>query len=111
GSAADDPLGVPEDALAHVRCGGDLAAHRHSVRHRERAQAALDLGSARDAGLGAWAWHLVLPWFTLALLYAGWYARLTRSQMLDVMRLDYVRTAWAKGLAPRDVIGRHVLRN
>ncbi len=70
-----------------------------------------DYATIADAGVGAWAWHLVLPWFTLALLYAGWYARLTRSQMLDVMRLDYVRTAWAKGLAPRAVIGRHVLRN
>jgi len=62
-------------------------------------------------GVGSWAHHLVLPWFTLALLYAGWYARLTRSQMLDVMRLDYVRTARAKGLPPGKVIGKHVLRN
>jgi len=62
-------------------------------------------------GLLDWAHHLVLPWVTLALLYAGWYARMTRAQMLDVMRTDYVRTARAKGLPPRDVVGKHVLRN
>jgi peptide/nickel transport system permease protein len=64
-----------------------------------------------DAGPVRWAWHLVLPWITLALLYAGWYARMTRTRMLDVLAQDYVRTARAKGLAPRAVVGRHVLRN
>lgn len=67
-----------------------------------------ELGQAGPAG---WAWHLVLPWITLALLYAGWYARMTRSRMLDVMGQDYVRTARAKGLSPSRVVGRHVLRN
>jgi peptide/nickel transport system permease protein len=62
-------------------------------------------------GPAGWAHHLVLPWFTLALLYAGWYARMTRAQMLEVMGTDYVRTARAKGLPPRAVIGKHVLRN
>jgi len=62
-------------------------------------------------GPTGWAHHLVLPWFTLALLYAGWYARMTRAQMLEVMGTDYVRTARAKGLPPRAVIGKHVLRN
>jgi peptide/nickel transport system permease protein len=72
------------------------------------------LGDYVDVGTGgvlAWAHHLVLPWITLALLYAGWYARMTRSQMLDVMRLDYVRTARAKGVPPAQVVTRHVLRN
>jgi peptide/nickel transport system permease protein len=72
------------------------------------------IGDYVEIGVGgpvAWAWHLALPWLTLALLYAGWYARMTRVQMLDVMRLDYVRTAWAKGLPPRLVVTRHVLRN
>jgi len=62
-------------------------------------------------GVADWAWHLVLPWLTLALLYAGWYARMTRVQMLDIMSLDYVRTARAKGLPPAQVVTRHVLRN
>jgi len=70
-----------------------------------------DYATMADAGPLGWAHHLVLPWMTLALLYAGWYARLTRSQMLDVMRMDYVRTAWAKGLPGRVVVGKHVLRN
>ena len=63
------------------------------------------------AGVSGWAHHLALPWVTLALLYAGWYARMTRAQMLDVARLDYVRTAYAKGLSRRAVVGRHILRN
>ncbi len=70
-----------------------------------------DYAEIGRAGLLGWGHHLVLPWITLALLYAGWYARMTRSQMLQVSRLDYVRTAHAKGLPPRAVVGRHVLRN
>lgn len=70
-----------------------------------------DYAEIGQAGVLAWAHHLMLPWTTLALLYAGWYARMTRSQMLDVMRQDHVRTARAKGLDPRAVIARHVLRN
>ena len=62
-------------------------------------------------GLLTWAHHLVLPWVTLAALYAGWYARMTRAQMLDVARLDFVRTAYAKGLPRHAVVGRHILRN
>jgi len=70
-----------------------------------------DYQTLAEGGPLGWAHHLVLPWVTLAMLYAGWYARMTRSQMLEVSRMDYVRTARAKGLAPRDVVGRHVLRN
>ena len=70
-----------------------------------------DYATIREAGLGAWAHHLVLPWVTLALLYIGWYARFTRSQVLDISRLDYVRTARAKGVGESDVIVHHVLRN
>jgi peptide/nickel transport system permease protein len=58
-----------------------------------------------------WAYHLVLPWFTLAVLNIGFYSRVLRSNMLDVMREDYVRTARAKGLDERRVMTRHVLRN
>lgn len=57
-----------------------------------------------------WAWHLVLPWTTLALTMAAVYARLTRGQMLDVMGEDYIRTARAKGLSERRVIWKHGLR-
>jgi peptide/nickel transport system permease protein len=58
-----------------------------------------------------WAWHLVLPWCVLAFLSAAIYARLTRGQMLEVLGEDYIRTARAKGLRERRVIGRHALRN
>jgi peptide/nickel transport system permease protein len=58
-----------------------------------------------------WAYHLILPWFTLAVLFIGFYSRLLRANMLDVMNEDYVRTARAKGLPERQVRMRHVLRN
>jgi peptide/nickel transport system permease protein len=58
-----------------------------------------------------WLTHLILPWFTLAILSIGFYSRVLRSNMLDVMNEDYVRTARAKGLSERKVMTRHVLRN
>jgi len=60
-----------------------------------------------------WGWftHLVLPWTTIAILSIGFYSRVLRSNMLDVMNEDYVRTARAKGLSERQVMVRHVLRN
>ena len=58
-----------------------------------------------------WAYHLILPWFTLAVLYVGFYSRVLRSNMLDSMNEDYVRTARAKGISERQVRIRHVLRN
>jgi peptide/nickel transport system permease protein len=60
-----------------------------------------------------WEWltHLILPWVTVAVLSIGFYSRVLRSNMLDVMNEDYVRTARAKGLSERQVMTRHVLRN
>jgi peptide/nickel transport system permease protein len=58
-----------------------------------------------------WLTHLILPWFTLAALSIGFYSRVLRSNMLDAMNEDYVRTARAKGLSERRVMTRHVLRN
>jgi peptide/nickel transport system permease protein len=57
-----------------------------------------------------WAKNLVLPWVTLAFLYAALYARLTRAGMLETMSEDYIRTARAKGLPERTVIAKHALR-
>jgi peptide/nickel transport system permease protein len=57
-----------------------------------------------------WFRGLILPWFTLALVSAAAYTRLTRGSMLDVMGEDYIRTARAKGLSERRVIFRHSLR-
>ncbi len=57
-----------------------------------------------------WARNLVLPWITLAFLYAALYARLTRAGMLETMGEDYIRTARAKGLPERQVVVKHGLR-
>ncbi|TIM95298.1 MAG: ABC transporter permease [Mesorhizobium sp.] len=61
-------------------------------------------------GYGTWR-HLVLPSLTMGILGAGWYARMMRSSMIDVLRQDYVRTARAKGLARRAILFRHALPN
>jgi peptide/nickel transport system permease protein len=58
-----------------------------------------------------WLWHLVLPWFCLSILFIGFYSRVLRSDVLETMGEDYVRTARAKGLQERQVLLRHVLRN
>ncbi|GAA2885376.1 ABC transporter permease subunit [Microbacterium esteraromaticum] len=58
-----------------------------------------------------WAWHLLLPWLTLALVVAAVYARLTRGQMLEVLGQDYIRTARAKGLTERRVTYVHAFRS
>jgi peptide/nickel transport system permease protein len=58
-----------------------------------------------------WARNLVLPWITLAFLYAATYARLTRATLLEVLNEDYIRTARAKGLKESKVIGKHALRS
>lgn len=57
------------------------------------------------------AWHLVLPVATLALTYLATYLRIMRASMLEVLTLDFVRTARAKGLGETAVVLRHVLRN
>jgi peptide/nickel transport system permease protein len=59
---------------------------------------------------GEWIKHLILPWFVLALLYAAFYARMTRGNLLETMGEDYIRTARAKGLSERRVIFKHGLR-
>jgi peptide/nickel transport system permease protein len=58
-----------------------------------------------------WLFHLVLPWTVLAVLFIGFYGRVLRSNILDAINEDYVRTARAKGLTPRRVLVKHVLRN
>ena len=58
-----------------------------------------------------WAYHLVLPWVTFALLFAALYARMIRAGILEALGEDYVRTARAKGAGNWRVLRRHVLRN
>ncbi|HET8985527.1 MAG TPA: ABC transporter permease [Trueperaceae bacterium] len=61
-------------------------------------------------GYGTWK-HLILPAVAVGLAGGGWYARVTRSAMIEVLRQDYVRTARAKGLLPNRVVLKHVLKN
>ncbi len=71
---------------------------------------AVTLGWFPMSGFGTPA-HIVLPALTLGVLGAGWYARMVRSAMIDVLNQDYIRTANAKGLSARRVVLRHALPN
>lgn len=69
----------------------------------------------RDAGFVVKALdiahHLILPAFTLAIIYLAQYARLSRASMMEVLGSDYIRTARAKGAPEKSVLFRHALRN
>jgi peptide/nickel transport system permease protein len=71
---------------------------------------AVKLGWFPIGGYGTFR-HLVLPAITLGILGSGWYSRMMRSSMIDVMRTDYIRTARAKGLSRARVILGHALPN
>ncbi|WP_430253441.1 ABC transporter permease [Neorhizobium sp. DAR64872/K0K18] len=71
---------------------------------------AATLGWFPMSGYGTFS-HVVLPAATLGVLGAGWYARMVRSAMIDVLNQDYVRTARAKGLSSRRITLRHALPN
>ncbi|TCL68329.1 ABC transporter permease [Rhizobium sp. BK251] len=68
------------------------------------------LGWFPIGGYGGFS-HLVLPSLTLGILGAGWYARMMRSSMLDVLRQDFIRTAHSKGLRRATILFRHALPN
>lgn len=67
--------------------------------------------STACGGPAAWAHHLVLPWITLAMLFAAVYTRMIRANVLETLEEDYVRTARAKGASEWQVLRTHVLRN
>ena len=71
---------------------------------------AVQLGWFPIGGYGTFA-HLVLPAITLGILGGGWYSRMTRSSMIEVLRQDYIQTARAKGAGERRVVFVHALRN
>jgi peptide/nickel transport system permease protein len=58
-----------------------------------------------------WAYHMILPWMTFAVLFAAIYVRMIRSNVMDTLGEDYVRTARAKGASEPRVMSNHVLRN
>ena len=57
-----------------------------------------------------WFTRLILPWTVLAVLFAAFYARMVRGNLIETMNEDYIRTARAKGLSERKVVGKHGLR-
>jgi peptide/nickel transport system permease protein len=63
-------------------------------------------------GLGFFSWlnHMIMPWVVLALLFAAFYARMSRGNLIETMSEDYIRTARAKGLSERRVVFKHGLR-
>lgn len=65
----------------------------------------------RSDGFLMWLWYLTLPALAYGLVQAAELARMTRSAMIEVINLDFVRTARSKGLPERSVIYRHALRN
>ncbi len=67
--------------------------------------------SATCGGPVQWAYHLVLPWATFALLFSATYVRMIRANVMDTLGEDYVRTARAKGAPESQVMRSHVLRN
>jgi peptide/nickel transport system permease protein len=62
-------------------------------------------------GFFTWANHMIMPWVVLALLFAAFYARMSRGNLIETMSEDYIRTARAKGLSERRVVLRHGLRS
>ncbi|MFG2680205.1 ABC transporter permease [Streptomyces sp. NPDC048392] len=64
-----------------------------------------------DESFGGWFGGMILPWVTLAFLYAAMYARITRATMLEILGEDYIRTARAKGLKEQVVISKHAMRS
>lgn len=71
---------------------------------------AVQLGWFPIGGYGTLA-HLVLPAVTLGIMGSGWYSRMMRSSMIEVLRQDYIRTARAKGLTRGRILFRHALPN
>ena len=79
----------------------------------------LPAGGFQEVGAGYTGWrqvldiaqHLVLPTLTLGLIFLAIYLRIMRASMLEVLTLDFVRTARSKGLSETAVVVRHVLRN
>jgi peptide/nickel transport system permease protein len=67
--------------------------------------------SAECGGPVQWAYHLLLPWATFAILFAALYVRLIRANVMETMNEDYVRTARSKGAPEGRVIRNHILRN
>jgi peptide/nickel transport system permease protein len=71
----------------------------------------LNPAPGQPGGLAQWAYHLILPWCTFAILFAALYARMIRANVMETLNEDFVRTARAKGAPESRVMRSHVLRN
>ena len=85
---------------------------RYLLRRRESIGSWFPDGGYVPLTTSPWQWfyHLLLPWFTLAILFIGFYGRVLRSNILDTINEDFVRTAKAKGLSSRRILVKHTLR-
>lgn len=122
GLAVELSIGVPLGILAALRPGGyaDRVATLFVLLGVSIPQFALGLVALYVLGFvipifplggsGTIA-HLILPALVLGIGGAAYYARVLRNSLLDVMGEDYIRTARAKGLHPRTVLNRHIIRN
>jgi len=68
-------------------------------------------GSGEPGGPAQWAYHMILPWMTFAILFAALYVRMIRANVMETLNEDYVRTARAKGAPEQRILFAHVLRN
>jgi len=68
-------------------------------------------GSGDPGGPAQWAYHMILPWMTFAILFAALYVRMIRANVMETLNEDYVRTARAKGAPEQRILFAHVLRN
>jgi len=71
----------------------------------------LNPAPGQEGGVVQWAYHLILPWMTFAVLFAALYARMIRANVMETLNEDFVRTARAKGAPEARVMRSHVLRN
>jgi peptide/nickel transport system permease protein len=71
----------------------------------------LNPAPGQEGGVVQWAYHLILPWMTFAILFAALYARMIRANVMETLNEDFVRTARAKGAPESRVMRSHVLRN
>jgi peptide/nickel transport system permease protein len=67
--------------------------------------------SGQPGGPVQWAYHMILPWMTFAILFAALYVRMIRANVMETLNEDYVRTARAKGAPEQRILFSHVLRN
>ena len=92
-------------------CSTDRVSGSGGSRTRGTATSSTRRRRATCGGPVEWAYHLVLPWITFALLFAAIYVRMIRANVMDTLGEDYVRTARAKGAPEQQVMRSHVLRN